>query len=733
MDRSRGVTVNATEPKAAARRGFSAVVRTRLAIALLVTACLVLIGVAVSGRAPMPAGLQFVQVGHWVYSSELQSALHIDGGTSQVDARASVPGAEQGSQVAQGERSGYVVERSRITMFDKSTLSVENAATPPATETPAVLEAVGGPYLVYRNAGQIVRLGDPTATVPAGGPLSPPVVTSAGTLWVHRIDNGSVCELPRGATRLACPAQLPPGHGGLLALVDDQPVLLDITADTLSVIGKDGLGEPVGIGVKLPPSAQVANTSVDGRLAVADPERNQLHLIDTAGLAGKRPASKPVSVELPKDGRFAGPVATTHVVAMVDETRNEVRTYDSTGSLKSTKKVPGKGDRARLAHGEDNRIYVDSADGSHVLVVNGDNGSVVEVAVDEQARNQTTSAAPPASQPADNPQPPAQPPASPPPSRQSAPPVAAATPPGAPRNVSASAGNGAATVSWGAAPENGARITAYHLSWPGGSTTVGGSARSATVNGLTAGTSYTITVVAENSAGRGAGAGARVLIQGPPAGAPSVTVNAKLGGQVSASWSQPDLHGATLLHYVVSATGQGDRQVSGTSADFSGMSGAVTVTVRAVTQYGSGPALTGSAGSKTATVPTEPPTIKITRVRTMSNLDLVVTVSADGKGSPATCQATVFGKASSSSVACSGSTQLTIPNVQWFGGATVKATITTAAGTREDNWQGTPEVGGGGGAPGSSGGFLFWIGPVALVGLRHGKGKTKVEKEKGLL
>lgn len=392
----------------------------------------------------------------------------------------------------------------------------------PAPETPVVLEVVGGPYLVYRNAGQVVRLGDPTAAVPAGGPLSRPVATTEGTVWVHRIDNGSICELPKGAAVLSCPAQLPPGHGGAMALVDDRPVVLDTTADTLHTVGKDGLGEASAIGIKLLPTAQVANNAVDGRLAVADPERNQLHLIDTGGLGKEGPAVKPISVELPKSGRFGGPVATSHVIALVDETRQEVLTYDSNGSLKSTKKVPGA-EPPRLSRGEDNRVYVDSSTGSHVLVVNGEDGSVVDVDVDKAASSQTAGA------PSSAPEPPAGtgPPETPADTQAKAaappsPPVAEATPPGAPRNVSATAGDGSAKVSWRPAADNGARITGYRLSWPGGSTRVGGSARSATVSGLANGTSYVITVVAENSAGRGAAVSAKAVVPRKKVTTPSV-------------------------------------------------------------------------------------------------------------------------------------------------------------------------------------------------------------------
>ncbi|MBE1495555.1 hypothetical protein H4696_002655 [Amycolatopsis lexingtonensis] len=697
-------------------RGLGAAARTRLVLAFLVAGCLALIGVAVAGRAPMPSDLEYVQAGHWVYSDALQSALHVDGGAGQVDARAGVP-AGPGSQVAQGGRSGYVVDRSRITLFDKSTLGVESTIAPPAAETPSVLEVAGGPYLVYRNAGRIVRLGDPVATVAAGGPLATPVATGDGTLWVYRIDTGSVCELPRGAATPTCPAHLPAGHSGLLALADDRPVVLDVTADTLSPVSKDGLGEPVAIGVKLPATALVANTSVDGRLAVADPDRNQLHLIDTTGLGKDGPAGRPVSVDLPKDGRFSGPVATSHVVALVDETRNEVRTYDSHGTLKGTKKVPGG--RPRLAHGQDDRVYVDSSDGSHVLIVDGDDGSVADVAVDEQARHQAATPPPAPPQPSDTGSAPPAPPQ--PPSRPVPPPVAKATPPGAPRNVSASASAGSVVVTWAAAADNGARITAYRVSWAGGSTTVSGTSRRATVSGLDNGKSYVVTVAAENSAGRGPGASAKVAAPGQAAGAPSVTLTAGTGGKVSASWSAPDLHGADLVHYLVSATGAGERQVSGTSTEFSGLSGSVTVTVRAVTRYGSGAALTGSPGRKTVRVPSGPPTIKITHVQGKGAPDqqIIVTVTANGNGAAAKCKATALGSASSPTVPCSGTTNLTISNVYWVGAIPVDVTITTSAGTGSDHFNGTPA-------------FVVVLGPFALLGTRRllkKTGKPEAKKE----
>jgi hypothetical protein len=85
------------------------------------------------------------------------------------------------------------------------------------------------------------------------------------------------------------------------------------------------------------------------------------------------------------------------------------------------------------------------------------------------------------------------------------------TAPGAPTGVTAAPGNGAATVSWTAPAANGSPITAYTVTPLGGGislppVTVSGSppAPSATVTGLTNGTTYTFTVTATNAIGTSA-------------------------------------------------------------------------------------------------------------------------------------------------------------------------------------------------------------------------------------
>jgi hypothetical protein len=99
--------------------------------------------------------------------------------------------------------------------------------------------------------------------------------------------------------------------------------------------------------------------------------------------------------------------------------------------------------------------------------------------------------------------------------------------PSAPTSVSATAGDGAAQVSWTAADPNGSPIAGYTVtSDPGGSTCTTTGETTCTVTGLVNGTSHTFTVFATNGVGDGPSSAPSppVVPAAPDTTAPSVTI-----------------------------------------------------------------------------------------------------------------------------------------------------------------------------------------------------------------
>ncbi len=499
--------------------------RARLPVIAVVVACVAGVVAAVTGASNPVSAVQFLLPGHWVYTDALGAVFHVDGSTGNVDARGQVPGGP-GDLVVQGDTSGYVVGSSRITEFGKSSLEVVGTTTPKSRSLPVGVETVGGPYLVYRTEGKIVRLGDPAVAVSLGGPVGTPVATEDGTVWLPRTAAGLLCELAAGAESPSCPVAVPKGHTGGLTVVGDRLVFVDTSADTLHTVGPDGLGPGRDLGVDVSGDARLASTDVDGRVVVLD--GRSMHLVDTGD-------DRPVEVALP-DGEYEGPVSTGEVVAVVEKKSGTLTVFDSDGTRRDTRKLPADKGDPRISRGEDDRVYVDDAEGEHVVVVDTDGGLTDVPITDEKPERK----APPREVP-DKPAPPAEraeenrPPDTrqrrPPPTRDPRPPVRAepprvpATPPGAPTGVTATAGNASATVRWDPAPANRAPVTGYTITWAGGRTTAGPDDRAVDVGGLTNGTAYVFTVAAANAVGTGPGASSNAVTPTAPFRAASAPTN----------------------------------------------------------------------------------------------------------------------------------------------------------------------------------------------------------------
>ena len=192
------------------------------------------------------------------------------------------------------------------------------------------------------------------------------------------------------------------------------------------------------------------------------------------------------------------------------------------------------------------------------------------------------------------------------------------TAPAAPANVTATAGDQSAVVSWTAPANGGSAITSYTVTPYVGSTaqtptviTGNPPAMTAAVTGLTDGTAYTFTVSATNGVGTGPASAASnsVTPVAPTAPAAPTGVSATAGNQsATVTWTAPPNGGSPITMYTVTPYLAGVPQtptlVSGsppaTTATVSGLTNgsSYTFTVSATNAIGAGPA---SAQSQSVT------------------------------------------------------------------------------------------------------------------------------------
>jgi hypothetical protein len=185
--------------------------------------------------------------------------------------------------------------------------------------------------------------------------------------------------------------------------------------------------------------------------------------------------------------------------------------------------------------------------------------------------------------------------------------------PGQVTNVVATAQPGAAGVTWSVPSTGGApssyTVTPYVGTTAQSTTTVSGSTTSATITGLSQGTSYTFKVQASNSAGPGPASAASNAITPLAAvtpGAPTGVTALPASAQAQVTWTAPaDSGGSSVTGYKITpfigATAQTPMTVTGspapTTANVTGLtnSTAYTFTVAAINSAGTGPASTASS------------------------------------------------------------------------------------------------------------------------------------------
>jgi hypothetical protein len=217
---------------------------------------------------------------------------------------------------------------------------------------------------------------------------------------------------------------------------------------------------------------------------------------------------------------------------------------------------------------------------------------------------------------------------------------AAATAPDAPMNVTASAGNGTATVSFSPPAASGSGITGYTVTGsPSGS--ANGSASPITVPNLTNGQAYTFTVTAMNGTSLGEASApsnsvtptsSTATVPGAPTSVTATAGNA----QATVSFSPPGSNGGSpITSYTVTGSPSGTATGTASPITVTRLTNgtAYTFTVKATNAVGSGPA---SAPSNSVT-PTAPLTITTTSLAAgRLNWAYSATIKATGGVSPYT-------------------------------------------------------------------------------------------------
>jgi len=137
--------------------------------------------------------------------------------------------------------------------------------------------------------------------------------------------------------------------------------------------------------------------------------------------------------------------------------------------------------------------------------------------------------------------------------------------PGAPQSVSVSfgadnysPGGNTLSVSWSApADDGGSAITEYTVAYNGGTVSAGPSATSATIQGVSDGVEYSVTVTATNRSGPGDVSNSSSATPFSPPGAVTGLAATPTGvdRQVTVSWTNAQGHGRTIDHYEVSYNG----------------------------------------------------------------------------------------------------------------------------------------------------------------------------------
>ncbi|MFC0032563.1 fibronectin type III domain-containing protein [Micromonospora chaiyaphumensis] len=524
-----------------------------------VAALLAAMGLTVLGLGAADNAVANYDASSWLWSTSRSELARVNGVTARVDTRMEVPGGRRHQmQVAQTDRLLILrdLNTGQVSSLDLATLQI-TATTPTAPGLGVSVALHEDAAFVVDAVQGIVRQLDPRSLTPVGEPVRyPPGITGgafdgAGKLWIAVPSEGTVSAVT-AAELPATPGDAPPGglspkrvetyevaepaHELVVSTLDDGVAVLDRTSASLVSV-RAGRTERANLTMTAPGSLPTRTTGPQVPVTVSG--ERKVHVV--------RDSAEVHRFTVPGAGGELSPaVAWAGRFYCADETTGTVYSFDANGQLVDTIKGSGRPGPMELEVRE-NHLFINPPNSSTAQVVD-DRNQVREV---NKYANDVLGGDPP--------------PAPPPPPPPKKPKVGK---PGAPRAVTAAAGNASARVSWQAAASNGAEITRYVVEGAGQRHEVGANQRALEITGLTNGETYTFAVYAVNAKGDGPARRSNPVtptaaVPDPPA---SVTAEARPDGTVLVKWPAANGQGNTVTKYAVTASSAGATAPAGDSA-----------------------------------------------------------------------------------------------------------------------------------------------------------------------
>ena len=182
--------------------------------------------------------------------------------------------------------------------------------------------------------------------------------------------------------------------------------------------------------------------------------------------------------------------------------------------------------------------------------------------------------------------------------------VLAASVPSAPLSVSGSTGDESVVVTWSSDDDGGSLVTSYTATASPGGQECSTASTSCTIDGLTNGTTYSVSVTASNAVGTGAASSSVDVLAASVPSAP-LSVSGSTGDEsVVVTWSSPDDDGGSLVTSYTATASPGGQECStaSTSCTIDGLTNGTTYSVSVTASKAVG---TGAASSSVDVIPQE--------------------------------------------------------------------------------------------------------------------------------